>query len=243
MNNHIFQIYLSQSAQPPQAILDCIRNTIQHKGGYQHRLLVNDEVRGFLQSHYTKEVVQAYDDLVPFAYKADLARLCLLYELGGWYFDATVTVHQTVPEVGPNVNCIVFKDAPNPLTAGNWNVNNGAIYAVRRGKALEIAIQSIVQNVRNRFYGRTSLDPTGPGAWGRALAIHGPDAGVITGWYHALTPMHAIRNLAYIMPNGNILAFGKRTAGTSQGLGLAAYGDEGTNSYEHLYRQRQIYAS
>jgi hypothetical protein len=241
MNNTIYQIYISDSEELPEQIKSCMSNVKDHRNDYNHQLLHNKEVRAFISSSFPHQVLQAFDRLKPYAYKADLARLCLLQKFGGWYLDSTVTLPSALPKIAEDVEMIVFKDAPNPLTSGNWNVNNGAIYAKANHPVLEIAINLIVDHGRTRFYGRTSLDPTGPGVLGRALAIHGPDRGIITGWYHQLTPMHQIKNLAYILPVGKILAFGKATAGTRNGLGLEAYGDKGTNSYEEMYRNRDIY--
>ena len=36
------------------------------------------------------DVLNAFDMLKPLAYKADLARYCLIYKLGGWYADISL---------------------------------------------------------------------------------------------------------------------------------------------------------
>ena len=48
-----------------------------------------DDARGeeFIKEHYDEEVVAAYRDLIPGAYKADLLRYCLLHKMGGAYAD------------------------------------------------------------------------------------------------------------------------------------------------------------
>ncbi len=239
--NTIFQIYISESDEIPDKIRECMRNVQHHKAQNEYRLLHNQMVLDFLQMSFEPAVASAYQKLKPFAYKADLARLCLLFKYGGWYLDSTVTLTGQMPKVDDHINMIVFKDAPNPKTAGSWNVNNGVIYSKRGSKVIKMAIEIIIKNVKTSYYGRTSLDPTGPGVLGRALAINGPDTGIMTGWYHPLTPWHDMKNFAYILPTGRILALGKSTAGSPDGLGLAAYGDSGTNSYEQMYKDRNIY--
>ena len=115
------------------------------------------------------------------------------------------------------------------------------IYCTQESKFIEHALNVVVDRVNTRYYGNSSLDPTGPGAFGYALATHETNETIITGWYHALTPNHMNKNNAFILPDGRIIAFGKATTGTSSGLGLSAFGATGTNSYEDMYRVRRIY--
>ena len=43
--------------------------------------------RKFIRKHFTTEILEAYDTLVPGAFRADLFRYCYLYLHGGCYFD------------------------------------------------------------------------------------------------------------------------------------------------------------
>ena len=45
------------------------------------------ECRDFIKEHFHKNVLLAYDALIPGAFKADLFRYCELYINGGWWFD------------------------------------------------------------------------------------------------------------------------------------------------------------
>ena len=47
--------------------------------------------KNFLTPILTQKVRAAYDSLNPLAYKADLARYCILYKNGGWYLDVGLT--------------------------------------------------------------------------------------------------------------------------------------------------------
>ena len=38
----------------------------------------------FLADHYEPNVLEAYRKLIPYAYRADLARYCIVNKLGGW---------------------------------------------------------------------------------------------------------------------------------------------------------------
>jgi mannosyltransferase OCH1-like enzyme len=54
---------------------------------YSYYYYDNIDSRRFLRTYFSKSVNDAYDLLVPGAYKADLLRYCLLYIYGGCYFD------------------------------------------------------------------------------------------------------------------------------------------------------------
>jgi mannosyltransferase OCH1-like enzyme len=153
MNKTFFQIYLSNSTDIPHAIQSCMEIVQSLKGDYQYRLFHNEQVRDFLKDAYPGNVLMAYDTLKPFAYKADLARLCLLATFGGWYFDSTIRLGSRLSNIDENINLVVFKDAPHPRTGSSWNVATGAIFARKDSPVLHSAISQIVKNLQNHFYG------------------------------------------------------------------------------------------
>ena len=53
----------------------------------QVHLYDETECRSFIETHFHKDVVEAYDTLVPCSYKSDLWRFCVLYIQGGIYVD------------------------------------------------------------------------------------------------------------------------------------------------------------
>jgi len=115
-----------------------------------------NECREFIRTNFDNKVLNAYDRLIPLAYKADLWRYCALYIHGGIYLDV-----KYVPING-------FKLA-NLLTKEHWvlDLNNNGIYnallVCKPGNEILLkAIHDIVTNVENKFYGSTCLEPTGP---------------------------------------------------------------------------------
>jgi hypothetical protein len=238
-NRNVFQIYISDDHAMPAAVEQCTRSVAGHCGGYQHSILDSGTLRSFLEKDFPHEVVWAYDTLVPYAYKADLGRYCLLYKHGGWYMDITVTLDNQLPELD-GIESVVFKDAPWP-NQHVWDTSTSVIFANAGNGVMELAIRMIVENCRSSHYGSCPLDPTGPGVLGRALAISGPDNKRVTGMYLPLTPAHQQKNFAFVLPNGHILGWGKGTHGTPAGQGLASYGATGTNDYTALYAKGMIY--
>ena len=119
----------------------------------------------FIKKHFTQKEVNAFIDLVPGAFKADLFRLCVLYVHGGVYADIdTILLEDLKKLLDQNVNLIVCRDDP---MAKKW-LWNGFIAATPKHPALKIAIQKIISNVasrENRFY----LEYTGPAMFGKAI--------------------------------------------------------------------------
>jgi hypothetical protein len=238
LNSSIFQIYISDSGGFPSQLKACTETIANNCGSYSHHIVSGSELRIFIQNNFTQEVLSAYDTLEPYSYKADLGRFCLLYRLGGWYMDITVTLRDQLPLVN-GFDHIVFKDAPVP-SQQVWETSTSLIYATAGSDIMKLAIKLIVDNCNNKYYGISPLDPTGPGVLGRALAAFGPNQKNLTGMYLSLTPHHAVKNYAFVLPDGQIIAWGKKTHGTKLG-GLGHYGANGTNDYVQMYINRKVY--
>jgi mannosyltransferase OCH1-like enzyme len=54
---------------------------------YEYKLFDDYECRNFIKNFFDKNILDAYDLLIPGAFKADLFRYCYLYINGGCYFD------------------------------------------------------------------------------------------------------------------------------------------------------------
>jgi mannosyltransferase OCH1-like enzyme len=127
----------------------------------------DDDCYEFIKNNFPPSVSDAYERLIPGAYKADLWRYCVLYIYGGIYLDIKFR-----PINGFKFINIVDKEhfvLDSPL---GWNNNQYGIYNAfmickPRNKLLLECIEEIVKNVQNRFYGNLPLDPTGPNLLGR----------------------------------------------------------------------------
>jgi hypothetical protein len=210
-------------------------NSIVRSTSIRQEIYTGDSLRAFIHTHYGQEVVSAYDSLIPLAYKADLGRYCLLYKLGGWYFDIEAKLAIDLPHTN-EISGLVFKDAP---LAGrhSWDVANGVMYFKEAARPLEIAIRFILSNVQTKFMGTNPLCPTGPNLFGRALAVHGVDHTVLTGSYELLTPNHAFENPCFILPSGQIIAYGKQRLKLKPRMTLEVNYED----YSTMYYQNKVY--
>jgi hypothetical protein len=231
-------------ANLPALIAENIESLKRHHPGADHKLFLHDDIVALLSARFSKTVLDAYEALQPYAYKADLARYCILYEYGGLYADVSYYFVGSIPTDGTRPT--VFRDN---LVSAPWDTSNAIIYAPPEHKALERAIQMVCGNVERRFYGYNSLCPTGPALFGKAVASTCEAHEIITG---TAIPVRRER-LEELSPNLflpgsatiNCLTLGQRIVALKRkrmmAKGLTELGVENGNAYNDLYRDRQIY--
>jgi len=124
--------------------------------GFKHYLFDDNDCREFIQKYFKPDVLDAYDRLIPGAYKADLWRYCILFIKGGIYVDIKyipfngfkfINLCESEHLVLDNDNNGIY-NAFMICNAGNQNLYN--------------CIRQIVENVKNKYYGTSYLEPTGP---------------------------------------------------------------------------------
>lgn len=232
----VTQVYFNDTnSPPPEPIVSCINSVRSGIYDLPHFLYDLDAARSLLQQHTGIEVVTAFDKLRPYAYKADLFRYFALYAFGGWYFDCTVKLQRSIiiPE---NCRSVAFRDFPR-VTNSSWSVWNGALFSRPGHPVYETAIDLVLENCRNNYYGTCNLCPTGPVLLGRAFARHGVDPGNLFFNCVYLTPGYTVKNPALVLSDGEIFAHLKN----SGRVGLEGYGAHGTNDYAELYSLNDIY--
>jgi mannosyltransferase OCH1-like enzyme len=123
---------------------------------FKYCLYDDNDSREFIKNNFPEDVLNAYDTLIPGAYKADLWRYCILYKEGGIYVDIKYKP----------INKFKFINLTESehwvLDADGHGIYNALIVSKPENSILFAAIRQIVENVKNRFYGSNCLDPTGP---------------------------------------------------------------------------------
>lgn len=231
------QIFISDGNQSMGETLEGYTQTVRALfPGAKYVRYGDNEIQEFLADKFPREVLTAYRKLVPYSYKSDLARYCILHEMGGWYFDIGLIGAGKPIAVTQEVDMLVFRDI-QPPSLTSYACSNSAIYCRARHPALEMAIELVVENVKKRHYGMTALCPTGPSLWGRAIAMVGLERTCVIGDLVELTPTHRKRNIALVLPDGTIVAYRKPSLGGD----LRSLGAVGTNNYNELWRARKVY--
>jgi len=203
----------------------------------EHVIYNSDSLRAFIADNYEEEVLWAYDCLAPFSYKADLGRFCLLNKLGGWYFDIGVRAFNAV-DLSDRIEFLAFRDIQR-FSFTSWACATTVLYSKPNNAALKDAIEMIVANCIEQYYGITPLCPTGPTLLGKALALNGSQENFIYGDYLELTPTYGQKNRAFVLPDGTIMAWSKPAGGGD----LTGLGAKGVNNYNELWAARKVYAA
>lgn len=228
-----------QDPLPPS--LENAANSAQDAfSNHRYQLFNLTTARNFIASHFEDKVVKAFDTLKPYAYKSDLARYCILHTLGGWYVDIALKLLNPI-RAGVEVDLIAFADRGCPSCAP-WAIQNGLFYAKPQSPTLAKAIKAICDNVENRHYGQSPLDPTGPNCFGRVISEHAKTMTCIFGEFRPLTPGLSFTNLMYLSSSGYLIAQHKTSwAPGLEGGDFSKLGAKGTNNYKQLWERKDIY--
>lgn len=111
-------------------------------------------------------VYEAVQALRPYAFRADLWRYMILWQNGGFYLDAKLTLRESI------LNWVDLRSDVLAVCQDEWGGHfwNAALAARPREPMLLDLIRHVVANVESRYYGETGddahadLDITGPGA-------------------------------------------------------------------------------
>jgi mannosyltransferase OCH1-like enzyme len=235
----VSQIFLTTDpAEELSPFLKYATSTIDvHFPNVDHKIYTNESLRQFIADAYGGEVLWAYDKLKPFSYKADLGRFALLNYFGGWYFDIAIRCINAV-DVGDRIEFLAFRDIQKFSFTAHACATT-VLYSKPNNKSLQTAIEYIIRNCKEGYYGITPLCPTGPTLLGEALAANRGNANYVFGDYLELTPTHQHQNRAFVLPDGTILAWSKPSGGGD----LTGVGAKAVNNYNELWAARDIYAT
>ncbi|KAL3941594.1 MAG: hypothetical protein SGBAC_004068 [Bacillariaceae sp.] len=126
------------------------------QSGWSYVFYTDEEAQNFLSTHFPPEVRQAYDTLRPGAFKADLFRYCALLIHGGVYADMDIMLETNLDlAVEPDIGFMVPQDEPGTPVETRMCLWNGLIASAPGHPFLAKVIETVVNNVRNRF---TSVD-------------------------------------------------------------------------------------
>jgi len=153
---NIFQTWHSKNLPP--AMQKCVDSIRQCNPEFRHFLFDDQECREFLAQYYDSEVLYAYDSLIPGAYKADLWRYCVLYKYGGIYLDIKYQCANGFKLIQLTDRAYFVKDREQ----NRHGIYNAFMVCPAGDPIMGKCIQRVVENVRNRFYGKSSLEVTGP---------------------------------------------------------------------------------
>ena len=148
----------------PTDMYNSIQTIINDNPDYDYMYYDNISMRMFLVENYSDKVIDAFDKLIPGAYKADLFRYCFLYKFGGVYIDTgMISVKGLHYMIDPLDTFISAEDN------GTGGIYNAFMASTPNHPIIGTAIEMTITNIQNNFYGKNALDITGPSLLARAF--------------------------------------------------------------------------
>lgn len=241
----IHQILIVDGFATPKRISSILTSSMSRLRSFypqaNYTLWNGEALRSYIEEKFDRDVTQAFDLLKPYAYKADLGRYCLLYEGGGLYSDVALA-HEQGLCIPADRGFAAFRE-PFPWMDDTGGVTNSLLWSKPRRPEMELIINKVLMHCRDRFYGRSSLDPTGPWLLGKVCAAIATDqwrAGKHNDQYigvcsdpHVGEPIHfqtcesEPRRVAFRIP---------RT-----GSDWSIFHMKGVNNYTHMWQKNDVY--
>jgi len=167
--NHNSIEFINENRDIPKKIFRFWQTDLCEKMQYYSNILKNENLefeyaifnietaREFLKEHFDPEIVYTFDILIPFAYKSDFFRYCILYIYGGIYLDMKF---QSVN--GFRFSQLIDKEQ-YVLDIDETSVYNALLICKPHSKIMFKCIFQVVKNVKEKNYTENDLTVTGPG--------------------------------------------------------------------------------
>jgi mannosyltransferase OCH1-like enzyme len=131
---------------------------------FTFHLFDENDCKEFINQHFDKYVLDAYNKLLPCAYKADLWRYCVLWINGGIYLDIKYNCTNNFKLIALTEKEYFVRDRPDK------SIYNALIVSLPKNQMLLNAIRQIVKHTQTHYYGTNPLMPTGPGLLGNYMS-------------------------------------------------------------------------
>ena len=163
---HVYMTW-KQSPLPP-FMQQNVNRLRQLNPEFTFHIYTDEGCLDFIRNHFTPDVADAFQSLIPGAYKADLWRLCILYIHGGYYMDIKLSPLKKfrLMELSENEHYVL--DRPTH----SLHIYNALMVCKANNPFLFQCIREIVHNVSIKYYGESDLSPTGPELLGRIASSY-----------------------------------------------------------------------
>ena len=159
----IYQTWHSKDLPP--GMMKSIIQLRKDNPEFAYHLFDDNDCKNFIKDNFNIKVYEAFENLIPGAYKADLWRYCILYKRGGIYIDIKFhTNNFNLKELTDKDYFVKDRDAH--WEGGKIGIYNGFMVAKPLNPMFLQCIEKIVENVNTGNLGINALYPTGPGLIG-----------------------------------------------------------------------------
>jgi len=146
-----------------------VRKLVDNNPEYDYYLFGDYECREYLKRYYTPEYLQAFDEVIPGAFKADFWRYAVLYREGGVYVDIDLDIlHPLDFCISKDTDFISIKDI-NSYKHSNA-IFQAFIATIPKYIFLQRTLQLCLSNIQKNYYNDyITLGITGPVMMGEAM--------------------------------------------------------------------------
>jgi len=232
-NKIIHQVYISDNESYPTSenVLKKINQLKEVYSDYAHHVYTNDEIEDILLKNFDESVLTAYKSFRPYCYRSDLARYCLLYIYGGFYFDIPIAPEIKLEFTHPVVLTKGISDRER--TGDKGIVETSFVYAEKGHPFLKLMIDLIVNNALYKSYGIHPLDIASPMVAYKAYMKYDNKDEIL------LLDCN-------FYPNGNRYASYNGVTyfnfkETQHQANLLTLGCKGTNNYERMWVEKDVF--
>jgi hypothetical protein len=121
------------------------------QSGWEYRFYTDETARLYIVNHFPSRFVDAFDALIPGAYRADLFRYLVLLKEGGVYSDMDVLLETNLDTfVTPTMSFFAARDCVAEFAAQPFCLWNGLIGAAPGHPFIIRAVERLVNLVSNR---------------------------------------------------------------------------------------------
>ena len=142
----------------PEKMYYAIQSVLDKNPEYEYYFYTEEDIVAFIEKHYGSVYLNAFQSLVPYAYKSDFWRYLMLCKFGGIYLDIKMIVHkpfQCFIHVADDY--VSFLDIPRRRITP---IYNGFIGSVTQQNILVRVIERVLYNIQQQYYGENDLDIT-----------------------------------------------------------------------------------
>jgi len=147
---HIYQIWHNLD-EMPSSVKKSIQILKQQNPEFEHHLYDERMARNYIHTHFSKDILDAYDTVIPHALKADIWRYCVMYKDGGIYLDSKYYGINNFKFIYLTDKEYFCKDRMQSF----YGIYN-AIFICKPGNLIILKIiQQFVKNTKDKYYGHT----------------------------------------------------------------------------------------
>lgn len=145
----------------PRTMIERINSWRTMNPEYEFYYYTNQDCLEFLQEHFDKDVVKAYQMLIPGAAKADLFRYCVLYIKGGVYADIAMEPYVPLSDIIDELDDLVLVLDTMAILKDRQNLYNAFMATTSHNPLFKEAIKLVTYKILNQST-MSIFDLTGP---------------------------------------------------------------------------------